>query len=288
MSHLDRFVDVPGARLRVVVDAPDDVDEAAGSAAAPPITFLASALVSLEAWDELTPYLVAEGYRVVRYDYRGFGASKAEDATLDFSNRADLRAVLDTLGIERTAIVGNSFGAMIALDTILESPERFVAFAWVGGGIGGFDSGETPEELALWEAYEKAEQANDIETMVDIDVRLWVDGIGQRSDRVPDHVREAVRRMDRPHVDPKRVIGKPIPLEPPANERLASVSIPTLVVVGELDTSGTRASAVRLATSLPNARLASWPDVAHMIGMEQPERLARAIADFLAPLPRWR
>lgn len=288
MTHLDRFVEVPGARLRVVVDGPDEVDEAAGSAAAPPITFLASALVSLEAWDELMPFLVADGYRVVRYDYRGFGASTAEDADLEFSNRADLRAVLDALGIERTAVVGNSFGAMIALDTILESPERFVAFAWVGGGIGGFDGGETPEELALWQAYDEAEQANDIETMADIDVRLWVDGIGQREDRVPTEVREAVRRMDRPHVDPKRVVGKPMPLEPKANERLETIRIPTLVVVGELDTSGTRASAVRLATTVPNARLESWPDVAHLIGMEQPERLASTIADFLAPLPRWR
>jgi 3-oxoadipate enol-lactonase len=281
VRQVDRFVEVPGARLRVVVDGPDG-----GSAAAPPITLVASALVALEAWDALTPYLVADGYRVVRYDYRGFGASPAED--VEFSNRADLRSVLDALGIERTAVVGNSYGAMIALDTILESPDRFVAFAWVGGGIGGFDGGDTPEELALWQAYEEAEKANDIETMADIDVRLWVDGVGQREDRVPTEVREAVRRMDRPHVDPKRVIGRPIPLEPKATDRLDSVRIPTLVVVGELDTSGTRASAVRLATTVPNARLESWPDVAHMIGMEQPERLARTLADFLAPLPRWR
>jgi hypothetical protein len=27
--------------------------------------------------------------------------------------------------------------------------------------------------------------------------------------------------------------------------------------------------------------------VAHMIGMEAPERLAAAIIDFLGPLPRW-
>jgi 3-oxoadipate enol-lactonase len=286
MTHLDRFVDVPGAQLRVVVDAPDDVDEAAGSAAAPPITFLASALVSLEAWDEVTPFLVGEGYRVVRYDYRGFGGSRTE--AVDFSHRDDLRAVLDALGIERTAVVGNSYGAMIALDTVLETPERFVALVWVGGGIGGFDGGDTEAELALYSEYEAAEAAGDIETMADVDVRIWVDGVGQRSDRVPDAIREAVRRMDRPHVDPKRVVGKPLPLEPKANDRLDSLRVPTLVLIGELDTQGTRAAAARLATAAPEARLESWPDAAHMIGMEQPERLARTIVDFLAALPRWR
>ena len=30
-----------------------------------------------------------------------------------------------------------------------------------------------------------------------------------------------------------------------------------------------------------------WDDVAHMIGMEQPDRLAAAVIEFLAPLDRW-
>jgi pimeloyl-ACP methyl ester carboxylesterase len=42
-----------------------------------------------------------------------------------------------------------------------------------------------------------------------------------------------------------------------------------------------------LETNAPIARALIWPDVAHMIGMEQPERLAGAIIDFLAPLERW-
>jgi 3-oxoadipate enol-lactonase len=287
VTHLDRFVDVPGARLRVVVDAPDDLDEAAGSAAAPPITLVNSALVSLAAWDAMTPFLVAAGYRVVRYDYRGYGDSPAED--VEFSNRDDLRAVLDALGIERTAIAGNSYGAMIALDTILESPDRFVAFIWVGGGIGGFDGGgPTEAEAPLYEAYDTAEAAGDVDAMAAADVRIWVDGAGQPADRVASEIRETVRRMDHAHMTPGRVFGRRIPLEPPANDRLEAVAVPTLVIVGELDNSDTRAAAARLATTVPGARLESWPDVAHMIGMEQPERLARTIIDFLAPLPRWR
>jgi hypothetical protein len=30
-----------------------------------------------------------------------------------------------------------------------------------------------------------------------------------------------------------------------------------------------------------------WDDVAHMVGMERPDRLAGTIVDFLAPLDRW-
>jgi pimeloyl-ACP methyl ester carboxylesterase len=278
MTHDERFIDVPGGRLSLVTD---------GEADAPPILLVHSAVVDLRSWDAVVPFLVDAGYRVIRYDTRGFGRSTTQD--LAFSNRDDLRAVLDAEGVRRVAVAGNSRGAMIALDTILESPERFVAYAWIGGGIGGYDAGveETPAERALDEEWEVAEKAGDIEAMADIDRRMWLDGPGQPPSRVPAATREAFMVMDRPLVDPKRLFGKPSSLEPPAATRLGELTLPTLVVIGELDSSGTRASAAHLATSAPNVRLVSWPDVAHLVGMEQPERLATTLVDFLAPLPPW-
>jgi 3-oxoadipate enol-lactonase len=276
MTDLDRFIDVPGGRLKVLADGDG-----------PPILLVHSAIVDMRSWEALVPYLVAAGYRVVRYDTRGYGESTTED--VDFSNRADVVAVLDALGIERAVIVGNSRGAMIALDSVLEFPDRFVAFVWVGGGIGGFEGGaETdPVEIALFEEGEKLEAAGDADGMADLDIRVWVDGVGQPPTRVPFEIREAVRMMDRPLVEKGRVFGKPIPLQPPANERLGEISVPTLAVVGELDTSGTRASAQRLAEAVSGARLVTLPDVAHLVGMEVPERLAQLIVEHLALLPRW-
>jgi 3-oxoadipate enol-lactonase len=274
MPQLDTMIDVPGARLRVMADGEG-----------PPILLVHSAIVDMRSWDALIQPLVAAGHRVIRYDIRGYGSSTAED--VEFSNRADVLAVLDAVGAGRVAIVGNSRGAMIALDTILESPERFVAFAWVGGGIGGFDGGATPEEIVLYEEGDALEAAGDADGMADLDVRAWVDGIGQSPSRVPAALREAVLEMDRPLVEPGRIFGKPIPLAPAANERLDEIHVPTIVVVGALDTSGTRASAARLAAAVPGARLETIPDVAHLIGMEAPDRLAELIVEHLAPLPRW-
>ena len=275
MPRSDTFVDVPGGRLRVVVEGEG-----------PPILFCHSALVDLTSWDGVVPPLHAAGYKTVCYDTRGFGASTTDD--VDFSNRDDLVAVLDAVGAGKAALVGNSRGAMIALDSLIQFPDRFVAFVWVGGGITGFDAGgPTPEEQPIWDEGERLESAGDADGMADLDVRAWVDGIGQPATRVPAELREAVRAMDRPLVEPGRVFGKPIPFDPPANGRLDAIHVPVLAVVGALDTSDTRASAERLEQGVPGARRIVIPDVAHMIGMEVPEQLAALIVEFLAPLPRW-
>jgi pimeloyl-ACP methyl ester carboxylesterase len=93
--------------------------------------------------------------------------------------------------------------------------------------------------------------------------------------------------MDREVLEPGREFGTNTRLEPRANDRLGDLAMPTLAVIGALDVSGTRKAARRLAEGAPNVRLEEWPDVAHMIAMEQPDRLAALLVEFLAPLPRW-
>ncbi len=267
------WLDVPGGRLALE-------DEGEGS----PIVLVHSAIVNRRSWDELTPLLVWAGYRVIRYDMRGFGESTAE--AVEFSPRADLLAVMAARGVGRAAVVGNSWGAMNALEAVIESPDRFVALCWLGGGVGGFEGGRTTAEQVLFDAEGKAEEDCKPDLAAEIDVQIWVDGVGQSTSRVPN-VREAVKRMDRELLEPGREYGTPIQPERRANDRLGDVRVPVLAIIGELDTSGTRAAARRLAEGAPNVRLESWPDVAHLIAMEQPARTAALVVEFLAALPRW-
>jgi 3-oxoadipate enol-lactonase len=267
-------VPVPGGRLHTVIEGDG-----------PPILLAHAGIVDLRAWDALVPYLVAAGYRVIRYDARGFGQSTTDD--VEFSARADLRAVLDATGVGRAALVGNSVGAMTCLDTVIETPERAVALAWVGGGIGGFDGGTTDEELAAFERMEAAEEARDGAVVAEIDVAVWVDGIGQPPTRVPPTLRDAVRAMDRPLYDAGRTMGTRVPLDPPANERLAAIRLPVLAVVGALDVTDVRDAAIRLEATVPGARRVVLPNVAHMVGMEAPDRLAGLIVDLVRPLGTW-
>ncbi|MBA3360914.1 MAG: alpha/beta hydrolase [Acidimicrobiia bacterium] len=281
---LTSSVTVPGATLHVV-------DQ--GDRAGPPIVLLHAGIADSRAWDALTPLLVETGHRVVSYDRRGFGKTVTEH--VEFSDTADLLVLLDTLGIGRAALVGNSMGGRIALDAAIESPDRVVAVIGVGAGLGGFEGDPTPEELAAFENMEALEKrleksSGDLEALqalVDLDVTFWVDGPGQPTDRVPAAIRDLVRSMDSDHYDSNRVQARPVRLRPPASERLGELSQPVLAVAGSLDATEVAQTAEYLAANAPNATAVIWKDVAHMIGLEVPERLSKLIVDFLAPLPSW-
>ncbi len=272
------WIDVPGVRLAA---------ESIGDG--PPVVFVHSAIVNRRSWDSVVPRVVDAGYRAITYDMRGFGESTTDD--VDFVAHEDVLAVLDHFGVRQAAIVGNSMGATFAQEAVLAAPNRFVAYVWVGGGVGGWNQEPLPAEAVLLQAEEDAEEAGDPDLAAELDMRIWVDGwrdgVNQPSTRVDRTVRDAIKAMDRELLEPGRPFGKRQRPDPPAAERLGSIAMPTLVVIGDFDTSGTRAAADKLAAEVPKARLVRLPNVAHIIGMEAPERLANLIVEHLAPLPRW-
>ena len=271
-----RSVEVPGCRLHVV-------DEGAG----PPIVLLHAGVADLRAWDALVPSLTAAGYRVVRFDARGYGRSTTDDVA--FSSVADLVAVLDALGIGRAPLVGNSRGGMTAFDSAITASGRVVAVVGVGAGLGGFEGATTPDEMAIFETYESLGTADpyDADALPAFEADVWLEGPGQPRGRVPAAVRTAFLAMARPLNERGRIEGRPIEIDPPADRRLADLRCPVLAIAGALDFDEVAEAAEHLATAAPAAAALVWPDVAHMIGMEAPDRLAAAIVDFLAPLERW-
>ena len=273
------WIDVAGGRLAAQDEGPRD-----GS----PILLVHSAIVNRHAWDPVVPHLTGAGYRVLRYDMRGFGDSTSEP--VEFIAHQDLLAVLDFFDVRKAAVAGNSMGAHFSIDAVLAAPDRFVALLWIGGGINGYDRDVLPSEDELFEAEGAAEEAGDWDLAAELDTRIWVDGwvdgVNQPATRVDAAVREAIKGWDRELLEPGREFGNRIKASP-AIDRLGEIEIPTLVAIGDLDTSGTRAAADVLAEGVEGARLVHFPTAAHIIGMEAPDELAAAMLDLLAPLPRW-
>jgi pimeloyl-ACP methyl ester carboxylesterase len=90
------------------------------------------------AWWQQVPYF-ARQYRVLTIDLRGFGNSDPVEGGPDAQDfPEDLLAVLDDAGVDRVVIVGQSIGAVAALQAGVRHPQR-VAGVVLAHSLGGMN-----------------------------------------------------------------------------------------------------------------------------------------------------
>ena len=248
-----------------------------------PLVFIHAGIADSRMWDEQVRFFSSR-YRVIRYDTRSFGRTTTED--VEYSNRRDLLALLDHLGVQRAAIAGCSRGGQIAIDFTLEFPERVSALITVCSGLGGFEFEETAAEIARFEEMERLEELGDYDALAQAEVEAWVVGFLRSADQVDSALRRRVYEMSRGNFEHVHEGGKPIPLDPPAAERLRSIRVPTLVIVTDLDTSYVRAAADMLAREVPGARKYLVANSAHVPNMEHPDEFNRVLGEFLGEVLR--
>ena len=217
-------------------------------------------------------------YRTIRYDLRGFGRSPTVPGP--FSHHADLRALLDALGVDRAAFVGCSMGGGAVIDFALENPERSEALVLVGAAVGGFDFDEGPPEE--WDELVAADEAGDLERVSELEVRMWVDGPRRGPDVVDPAVRDLVREMNLIALKNEAMqLGEELEPETPAASRLSQIRAPTLVLVGDEDRARTLAAADLLKGEIPNVRKTVMAGTAHLPNMERPGEFNRLVLNFL-------
>ncbi len=83
-----------------------------------PFVLLHGHLLDRRSWDDQFA-VFAQRYRVIRYDQRGFGDSGLIMKGLAYSDRQDLYALLQFLGIESAYLMGVSGGGALAIDFTL-------------------------------------------------------------------------------------------------------------------------------------------------------------------------
>jgi pimeloyl-ACP methyl ester carboxylesterase len=81
-------------------------------------------------WAPTIAKLSADGYRVVVPDQLGFGKSAKPDIRYSFDLLArNTKMLLDSLGVRRAAVVGHSFGGMLAVYFARDYPETTAVLA---------------------------------------------------------------------------------------------------------------------------------------------------------------
>src|SRR5450432_543601 len=102
-----------------------------GPADAPVLVLAGSLGTTLASWEPLLPEL-SRVFRVVRYDHRGHGASRAPPGPYAMSDLGgDVLALLDHLAIDRASFCGVSLGGMVGMWLATHAPSRIDRLALV-------------------------------------------------------------------------------------------------------------------------------------------------------------
>ncbi len=101
-------------------------------AAKPTVVFIHGVLNDHSVWILQTRYLAHHGFNVLAVDLPGHCKSAGEPALSVESAAHSIIALLDAANIQAAAVVGHSFGSLIALEVAARIPERISHLAMVG------------------------------------------------------------------------------------------------------------------------------------------------------------
>jgi pimeloyl-ACP methyl ester carboxylesterase len=245
-----------------------------------PLVLSHAAFLDSRMFDDIWEPL-AQHFRVVRYDMRGYGLSSPVNGPI--SRRADLDQLLKHLGITRAHLVGCSNGGEITLDLSLEQPQLAASLTLVDATPSGFElKGEPPRYmLEMFDAM----KSGDIDRASELQIRILLDGQYREPRQVDPELRKKALDMYRIPVTQKTSFiadSQPVnPLDPPAVTRLEKVNCPTLIVVGSLDHPELLRAADEMAARIPNARKIIFEGSGHVPSYEQPDNFVRQLLEFL-------
>ena len=211
-------------------------------------------------------------FRVIRYEHRGFGRS--DPPSKPFSIVDDVARVLDHVGEEHAAVVGNSLGGAVAVEFAVAQPERVSALVPVAAGLIGYEATAAPHPR-LADA-ERATERGDYTAAAEIELDVW--SPLRTNPKTDDLLRRMALENAGAEALPDDLFLIP---DPPAVRRLEEISAPTLVVIGDRDVEVMQEISDLLASRIPGARKAVVEDADHIVPTRQPDRFNEILADFL-------
>lgn len=226
----------------------------------------------------------AERYQVVRYDQRGYG--KTAMVAGDYSLIEDLRGLLTYLQIDRACFMGCSLGGRVVVDFALEYPNMVDALVLVGAAISGyqFQGAYPPEVESVSQKIDEAEAAGDLVRVNELELQIWVDGMGALPTRVNPVVRELVSDMNFIALSSPQDLGNELKPSKPAVNRLGEIRVPALVIIGDLDIPPSLERTEILVQGIAGAKKVVMQGTAHVPNMEQPDIFNRHVLEFLEKL----
>ncbi len=220
-----------------------------------PIILLHGGLGHSGNWGYQVPALLKNNYRVILIDSRGHGRSTRDTQPYSYELMAsDVLAIMDTLHLEKAALVGWSDGACAALILAAQSPARVAGVFYFACNMdpSGTKPFETTPVLDRCFARHRKDYAQLSTTPEAFDD--FVEDVGHMQRTQPNYS---------------------------AND-LASINVPVTIAHSEHDEFIKREHAEYLARTIPNAGFVFLDGVSHFAPLQRPDQFNAAILAFAA------
>lgn len=235
----------------------------------PPLLLANSLGTTMAMWEPQVP-IWATTHRVIRYDMCGHGASSDRPAEFGIERLGrDTLALLDYLGIAKTAFVGLSLGGMVGQWLGIAAPARLTHLV-----LANTSAHMPPRES--WDRRIATVRANGLAAIAPAVVERWFRPAFRTQSPVPEQIAAtmtigsaegyaaacaAIRDMD-------------------FRDQLSRITAPALVIGGTADPATPRPHSQTLADVIAASELV-WLDAAHLSNLERPEQFAAAVARFV-------
>lgn len=231
-------------------------------------------------------------HRCITFAARGYPPSDVPENVDRYSQAlavADIVAVMDAAGVDRAHIVGLSMGGFAALHFGLERPGRAMSLVVAGAGYGAEKQFETyfrDVSLEVARQFEAQGSEQFAKTYAlgasrvqfqNKDPRGWAEFAALLAQHSAPGAANTMRGVQarRPSI---------YDLE----DRLRTMAVPTLVIVGDEDDHCIQPG-VFMKRTIPACGLLILPKTGHTLNLEEPEHFNRFVGDFisLAEAGRW-
>ena len=223
---------------------------------------------------------LGDRYRLITPDLTGFGGSDAPEDRSSYTMDAwadQLAGLLDHLGLDKVVLGGLSMGGYASFAFLRRHRERVSALILADTRA----EADPPEGIEKRTNQQGMVEREGTSGLIDalVGALLSEDTRTNKPD-VVDHVRKA---MDNPAAG---FIGalEAMKGRPDSSDELASIDVPTLVIVGENDGVTPPDAARKIHEHVGGSRLVTIPSAGHISNLESPEAFNSAVAEFLGNL----
>jgi pimeloyl-ACP methyl ester carboxylesterase len=233
----------------------------------------------------LTEPSLADRYQLIRYHKRGWVGSTHTPPPVGMGDHAaDAAALLDHLGVRRAHIAGHSTGASIAAQLALDYSEKVHTLILLEPTLVSLPLGQAFLKSAgpVFDAYGRGDHAGAFAMFASAASGLeWGKCRALLEERIPGVVGQSIKDAD-------TFFGVELPsllVWAFGPEQAAAIHRPVLSVLGAETQPLWVEIAEFLRSSLPHIEECTIEGVGHLLQIQRPEPVARAMAEFMRRNP---